>query len=84
MPYKRLGTKIYTKASGTWKLKQTCKSIKNAKKALMLLEGLEHNTITTEQVKKNQEKKKHSRRRAISKIKKARKVKKRKKEGRWK
>lgn len=43
MPYKRKGKKIYSKASGKWKLKQTAKSVENAKKTLKLLYGLESN-----------------------------------------
>ena len=45
MPYKRIGKKIYTKATGRWRLKQTCHSIAKAKRALKLLRGLEHGTI---------------------------------------
>jgi hypothetical protein len=42
MPYKRIGKKIYHKKQGRWKLKQTCKSVANAKKAMRFLSGLEH------------------------------------------
>ena len=45
MPYKRKGKVIYTKSSGTWKKKQTCKSVENAKKAFRLLQGIEHGTL---------------------------------------
>ena len=45
MPYRRVKNKIYTKATGRWRLKQTCKSIRNAQKALKLLRGLEKGTI---------------------------------------
>ena len=45
MPYKRIGTKIYTKRTGTWKLKQTCTSIPNAKSALRLLNQIELNKM---------------------------------------
>ena len=45
MPYKRIKKTIYTKSSGRWKKKQTCKSVASAKKALKLLRGLEHGTI---------------------------------------
>lgn len=45
MPYKIIGDVIYSKASGHWKKKQTCSSYPNAKKALKLLQGLEHGTI---------------------------------------
>lgn len=45
MPYKIIGTTIYTKSSGEWRKKQTCKSVENAKRALRLLEALEHGTL---------------------------------------
>ncbi|RLG13669.1 MAG: hypothetical protein DRN66_03740 [Candidatus Nanohalarchaeota archaeon] len=45
MPYKRIGRKIYTKRTGTWKLKQTCTSIHNAKSALRLLNQIEAKTM---------------------------------------
>lgn len=45
MPYKLVGRTIYTKSSGAWKKKQTCTSLGNAKKALRLLEALEHGTL---------------------------------------
>lgn len=45
MPYKLVGRTIYTKASGSWKKKQTCTSLANAKKAMRLLEALEHGTL---------------------------------------
>ena len=41
MPYKRVGKVIYTKSSGKWKVKQTCKSVTNAKGAMKLLHYLE-------------------------------------------
>lgn len=41
MPYKRKGKLIYKKSGSTWKLKQRCKSIDNAKAALRLLESLD-------------------------------------------
>jgi len=41
MPYKRISNKIYTKTTGTWKLKQTCLNIPNAKTALRLLNSIE-------------------------------------------
>jgi hypothetical protein len=37
MPYKRVGSVIYHKKGGTWKIKQRCKSPENAKRALRLL-----------------------------------------------
>lgn len=42
MPYKRKGKTIYSKASGKWKVKQTCRSVESAKKAMRLLQGVEH------------------------------------------
>jgi len=45
MPYKRIGKRVYTKKTGRWRLKQTCRSVGNAKKALKLLRGLMHGTI---------------------------------------
>ena len=53
MPYKREGNKIYTKASGNWKLKQTCANVKNAIKAMGLLQGLEHGSIKKSEVGKS-------------------------------
>lgn len=43
MPYKRVGRKIYSKRTGKWKLKQTATSTDNAKKAMRLLNMIEHN-----------------------------------------
>jgi len=40
MPWKRVNKTIYTKATGSWKKKQTCSSIAKAKRALSLLRGL--------------------------------------------
>lgn len=59
MPYRRIGRTIYTKASGRWKKKQTCRSVAAAKRALKLLRGLEHGTITPQQAQryKNRHKK---------------------------
>jgi hypothetical protein len=37
MPYKRVANKIYDKKNGRWRLKQECKSVNNAKKAMRLL-----------------------------------------------
>jgi len=45
MPYKRIKSKIYTKATGKWRLKQTCKSEASAKRALRLLRGIEHGLV---------------------------------------
>jgi len=45
MPYKRIGRKIFTKSGGNWKLKQTAKTLENAKKTMRLLQGLEKGNI---------------------------------------
>jgi len=45
MPYRREGKVIYTKSSGAWKVKQRCTSVANAKRALRLLQGIEHGTL---------------------------------------
>lgn len=42
MPYRRIGSKVYHKKDGKWKIKQSCGSIEAAKKALRLLQGIEH------------------------------------------
>jgi hypothetical protein len=42
MPYKRKGKVIYSKSSGSWKVKQRCKSVEKAKSAIKLLKGIEH------------------------------------------
>jgi len=42
MPYKRKGKVIYHKKGGKWSIKQRATSIENAKKAMRLLQGLEH------------------------------------------
>jgi len=42
MPYKRIRKNIYTKRTGRWTIKQRCRNINNAKKALRLLRGIEH------------------------------------------
>ena len=52
MPYKRIGKTIYTKATGKWRKKQTCKSVAAAKRALKLLYGLESGAIKPSQVGK--------------------------------
>lgn len=41
MPYKRVGSVIYHKKSGKWKVKQRCDSVAKAKRALRLLYGIE-------------------------------------------
>lgn len=45
IPYKRLGKVIYSKATGRFKVKQRCKSVASAKRALRLLRGLEAGTL---------------------------------------
>ena len=45
VPYKRIGKKVYSKASGKWELKQTAKTVVNARKILKLLQGIEAGTI---------------------------------------
>lgn len=56
MPYKLAGKKIYTARNSGWELKQTCKSVKNAKKALSLLQGLESGSIKPSDLKKQKSK----------------------------
>jgi hypothetical protein len=41
MPYKRKGNVIYHFKDGVWKIKQRCKSVAAAIKALRLLHGIE-------------------------------------------
>jgi len=41
MPYKRVGNKIYHKKGGKWSVKQVCRSVAAAIKALRLLQGIE-------------------------------------------
>lgn len=45
MPYKTIGNKVYSKSSGKWRLKQTCRTAGAAQKAIRLLRGIEHGTI---------------------------------------
>jgi len=45
MPYRRINKTIQTKATGSWKKKQTCGSVAKAKRALKLLRGLHEGTI---------------------------------------
>jgi len=45
MPYKRIGKVVYTKRTGNWRVKQHCKSVVNAKKAIRLLNGIESGSI---------------------------------------
>lgn len=42
MPYKRVNNVIYVYKGGKWKVKQTCKSVAAAKKALNLLRAIKH------------------------------------------
>lgn len=42
MPNKRVGKVIYHRVGGKWKVKQTCTSVANAKRALNLLQGVAH------------------------------------------
>ena len=51
MPYKLKGKVIYHKKGGKWSIKQRCKSVAAAKRALGLLHGLESGLITPAQVK---------------------------------
>ena len=42
MPNRRKGRIIYHKKGGRWRIKQRCKSVANAKRALRLLRGVAH------------------------------------------
>jgi len=42
MPYKLEGKKVMHKKGGEWKTKQVCSSPAAAKKAMRLLQGVEH------------------------------------------
>lgn len=57
MPYKRVGKKILHKKGGKWSVKQTAKTIENAKRAMRLLQGIEHGWKPTG--KKSKRSKKH-------------------------
>ena len=52
MPYKKVGKTIYTKATGKWRKKQTCRSVSAAERAIKLLRGLEAGTIIPRKKKK--------------------------------
>lgn len=52
MPYQRRGKTVYTKKTGKWKKKQTCRSVSAAERALKLLRGLESGSIKPSQVGK--------------------------------
>jgi hypothetical protein len=69
MPYKLVKNKIYSKATGKWKLKQTCKNVANAKRALGLLRGLESGSIKPSQVGKGKYNKKKGKKRVAKKSK---------------
>jgi len=43
MPYRRKGKVIEHYKNGKWSVKQRCKSVEAAKKALRLLQAIEHN-----------------------------------------
>lgn len=58
MPYKVIGRTVYTKKSGKWKKKQTCKSPAAAKRAIKLLRGLESGSIKRSDVGKGKFRKK--------------------------
>jgi len=57
VPYKIVGKKVYHKKGGKWSVKQTCKSVANAKKAIRLLRGIEHGMIPKARKKKKRKKK---------------------------
>jgi len=42
MPYKRVGSVVYHKKGGKWKVKQKCGSADAAKRAISLLMAVEH------------------------------------------
>jgi len=42
MPYKIVGQNVYHRKGGKWKIKQRCKSPEAAKRALRLLNAVEH------------------------------------------
>lgn len=52
MPYRRKGRTIYSKATGKWRKKQTCRSVAAAKRALKLLRGIEHGLVPRKRKKK--------------------------------
>lgn len=67
MPYKIINTTIYSKSTGKWRKKQTCKSVMAAKAALRLLQGLEAGTIKRSEVGKGKYKKKKAKKKSSSK-----------------
>ena len=52
MPYKIIGSAVYHKKGGKWKVKQRCSSPANAKAAMRLLYGIEHGMVPRAQVAK--------------------------------
>ena len=52
MPYKVSGNKVLHYKGGRWKTKQTCSSPANAKKAISLLQGIEHGTLAPRKKRK--------------------------------
>jgi len=42
-PYKRIGRTVYSKSTGRWRKKQTCKSAASAERAIKLLRAREYN-----------------------------------------
>jgi len=58
MPYRRIGNMIYTKSSGHWRLKQACRDVENAKKAMRLLQGLEHGSINPNNIRRKKKRRK--------------------------
>jgi len=45
MPNKRVGRIIYHKVSGKWVVKQVCRSVAAARRAINLLRGVEHGWV---------------------------------------
>ena len=45
MPYECRGSDLYHQKDGKWSVKQHCSSPTNCKKAMKLLEGIEHGSI---------------------------------------
>ena len=45
MPNRRVGRVIYHKIAGKWRKKQTCGSVEAAKKALRLLNAIQHGFV---------------------------------------
>jgi hypothetical protein len=47
MPYKSIGSVVYVKKGGKWKVKAHCKSASAAKRQINLLRGVEHGWTPT-------------------------------------